>query len=153
MADRTPHRDSLDESSIARTLAIVGDRWSFLILRSVFRGIHRFDDFQDDLGIGRGVLADRLRKLVEAGVLTKVQYSERPARFEYRLTPMGTELSPALVALLFWGDKYLADPDGPPTVLVHKPCGTEFRQGFWCAACAKAFGPAEIGSRASAGDD
>jgi DNA-binding HxlR family transcriptional regulator len=145
-----PHQDSLDTSSIARTLAIVGDRWSFLILRSAFRGIHRFDDFQEDLGIGRGILADRLRKLVEAGVLCKVQYQDRPPRFDYRLTPRGWELSPALVALMFWGDKHLADEAGPSRVLVHKPCGTEFEQGFWCARCGRAFKPIEIGSRRAA---
>ncbi len=84
--------------SIERALEIIGDRWTVLVLRDAFRGLHRFDDFRRDLDIARPVLADRLRRLVEAGVLERRQYCERPPRFEYHLTPMGVDLSPALVA-------------------------------------------------------
>jgi DNA-binding HxlR family transcriptional regulator len=132
------------DSSIARTLAIVGDRWTFLVLRATFTGVHRFEDFRRELGVARPVLSDRLRKLVDAGVLSKQQYQDRPPRYEYRLTPMGLELSPALVALMRWGDKHLSDGGGPPTKLVHSLCGTELEQGFWCHTCQRTFGPTAI---------
>jgi len=134
------------DSSIARTLAIVGDRWTFLVLRASFTGVHRFEDFRRELGVARPVLSDRLRKLVDAGVLSKQQYQERPVRYEYRLTAMGLELSPALVALMRWGDKHLSGHDGPPTKLVHSLCGSELEQGFWCHTCQRTFGPTAIRS-------
>jgi DNA-binding HxlR family transcriptional regulator len=133
-----------DASTIARTLDIVGDRWSFMILRAAFRGIHRFEVFRAELGIARPVLSDRLRKLVDAGIMERRRYQERPERYEYRLTRMGLELSPALVALMRWGDKYLTGPEGPPTVLVHAPCGTPLEQRFWCDTCEQTFGPTAI---------
>lgn len=122
-----------------------------LILREVFRGIRRFDEFQQELGIARPVLSDRLRKLVDAGVLSKVAYQDRPPRYEYRLTPMGRELSPALVALMRWGDKWLAH-DQPKVTLYHAPCGTELEQAFWCRTCATTFGPLAITNRPRSGD-
>src|SRR3954466_13822696 len=97
------------ECSIARTLEVIGDRWTLLILRDAFRGVRRFDDLQRDLGIARNILTDRLQKLVDHGVLMRRLYQERPPRYEYRLTRMGYDLSPALVALMRWGDQYLAD--------------------------------------------
>ena len=133
--------------SIAASLDIVGDRWTILILRDSFRGLHRFDEFRRDLEIPRAVLAERLRRLVEAGVLVKRQYSEHPPRDEYRLTDMGRELSPILVALMQWGDRWLGGPDGPPTVLVHEPCGTEVDLRFHCWECGEDFSPLEIASR------
>ena len=133
--------------SIASSLDIVGDRWTILILRDAFRGLHRFDEFRRDLEIPRAVLADRLRRLVQAGVLVKRQYSEHPPRDEYRLTDMGRELSPILVALMQWGDRWLGGPDGPPTVLVHEPCGTEVDLRFHCWECDQDFTPLEIASR------
>jgi len=138
--------DSDKECSIASALGIIGDRWTILILRDAFRGIRRFDDFRKDLDIARPVLSDRLRKLVDAGVMTRIAYQQRPERFEYRLTPMGIELSPALVALMRWGDTWLST-DGPPTVLVHDVCGHPLEQGFWCQTCHETFSPTEIASR------
>jgi DNA-binding HxlR family transcriptional regulator len=138
--------DSPEFDAIARTLEIIGDRWTMLILRDVFRGLRRFDELRVDLGVARPVLSDRLRKLVDTGVLEKVPYSQRPPRYEYRLSPMGVELSPALVALMRWGDRWLAD-EAPTTVLVHGPCGTELEQAFWCRTCATTFGPLAIRSR------
>lgn len=136
--------------SIARSLEIIGDRWTILILRDAFRGVRRFDELRDDLGIARPVLAERLKRLVEAGVLHKVPYQQRPVRYEYRLTQMGVELSPILVALMRWGDRHLSD-GAPPTVLVHEPCGHPLEQGFWCAECRQTFTPAEIASRPGPG--
>ena len=132
-----------DDSSIGRTLEVIGDRWTMLVLRDAFRGIRRFDHLRVDLGIARPVRADRLRKLVAAGLLERVAYQDRPARYEYHLTPMGIELSPALVALMRWGDKWL--PEGEHDVtLVHGPCGTELEQAFWCRRCHTTFGPLAI---------
>jgi DNA-binding HxlR family transcriptional regulator len=131
--------------SIAGTLDVIGDRWSILILRDAFRGVRRFDELQADLGIARNVLADRLGKLVAHGVLTKRQYSHRPPRYEYRLTPKGVDLSPALVALMRWGDKHLAEGD-PPLVLLHDECGQPLDQTFVCWHCDRTVTPGGIRS-------
>ena len=101
--------------SIARALEVVGERWTLLIIRDVFLGRRRFDELQESLGIARNVLTDRLNRLVEEGILARVIYSERPARYEYRLTTKGLELNVALTALRQWGDQYLSDK--PPTLL------------------------------------
>ena len=138
--------DSFD--SVARTLAIIGDRWTMLILRDVFRGCHRFGELRHELGIARPVLSSRLTKLVGAGILERVPYQEPPPRYEYRLTPMGIELSPALVALMRWGDRWLATGQAD-VVLVHGACGTELDQGFWRQTCATTFGPLAIRSQAA----
>lgn len=138
--------DPATACSIASALDIVGDRWTILILRDAFRGLRRFDELRRDLDIPRAVLADRLRRLVAAGVLTKRAYQDRPVRFEYRLTRMGLELSPILVALMQWGDRWLSE-DGAPTLLVHEACGTEVDLGFHCFTCERDFTPTEIASR------
>lgn len=90
--------------SVARTLAVVGDRWTPLVLRETFLRTRRFDDFQARLGLTRHLLADRLGKLVEDRILERVPYQERPQRFEYRLTEKGRDLYPVIVALMAWGD-------------------------------------------------
>src|SRR5437660_5826652 len=92
--------------SIARALEVVGERWTLLIIRDVLLGLHRFDEFQESLGIARNVLADRLARLVDEGVLERRRYSERPERYEYRLTAKGKELLVALTALREWGEKH-----------------------------------------------
>ena len=104
--------------SIARTLEIVGERWTLLIIRDVFLGLRRFDQLQESLGVARNVLSDRLNRLVEEGILERVQYSERPLRFEYRLTKKGRELNVALTALRQWGDAHLSEK--PPRLLRRK---------------------------------
>src|ERR671937_1419340 len=90
--------------SIARALEIVGERWTLLIVRDVFLGLRKFDEIQEDLGIARNVLTDRLNRLVEEGILERVRYSERPERFEYRLTNKSRELDIALTGLRQRGD-------------------------------------------------
>lgn len=132
-----------EASTIERTLALVGDRWTILVLRAAFRGIRRFDDFCADLGIARPILTARLRKLVDAGLMTKELYQQHPPRYDYKLTTAGTALSPAIVALVRWGDEHLSSAR-PSTILVHAPCGTELEQGFWCVTCATTFGPGAI---------
>ena len=101
--------------SIAKTLEIVGERWTLLIVRDVFLGLRRFDQLHESLGIARNVLTDRLNRLVDEGILERVPYSERPLRYEYRLTPKGLELNVALTALRQWGDKHLGGK--PPRLL------------------------------------
>jgi DNA-binding HxlR family transcriptional regulator len=104
--------------SIARTLEIVGERWTLLIIRDVFLGLRRFDQLQESLGVARNVLTDRLSRLVEEGILERVQYNERPPRFEYRLTDKGRHLNVALTALRQWGDQHLSQK--PPRLLRRK---------------------------------
>jgi DNA-binding HxlR family transcriptional regulator len=139
-----------DACSIARSLDVIGDRWSILILRDCFRGIRRFEQLRRDLGIPRAVLSERLARLVDAGVLARRQYSQHPPRHEYRLTDMGRELSPILVALMHWGDRWLS-ADGPPTLLVHEPCGTEVDLHFHCWECGVDFTPNDIAGRPGPG--
>jgi DNA-binding HxlR family transcriptional regulator len=104
--------------SVARALEVVGERWTLLIIRDTLLGLRRFDELQENLGIARNVLTDRLNRLVAEGVLERVPYSERPARYEYRLTAKGRELNVALTALRQWGDKYLSE--NPPRLLRRK---------------------------------
>ena len=122
--------------SVARTLEIVGEKWTLLVLREAYYGARRFGDLQGRLGIARNVLTDRLATIVDAGVLHHVPYQEPGARTrnEYRLTPAGRELFPVLVALLQWGDAYLADPEGPAVVLEHRECGHAVRAVLQCTA-------------------
>ncbi len=107
---------------VARGLSVVGDRWTMLVLRDCFRGVRRFDQFQSRLGITRHVLADRLRKLEEAGVLERRLYQERPPRHEYRLTEKGLALHPVLVTLVAWAEEWEPRP-GTPSRLVSRQSG------------------------------
>ncbi len=131
------------DDAIEHTLGVIGDRWSILIVRAALRGIRRFDEFCDDLGIARPVLTERLRRLVDHGILEKHPYQERPVRHEYRLTPAGLALSPVIVALVRWSEQYVPGAE-PTTTLVHAPCGTELEQAFWCRECATTFGPTAV---------
>lgn len=124
-----------EECSIARTLSVVGDRWTLLILRECFLRVRRFDQFQEQLQITRHVLANRLKKLVDDGVLVKVPYQERPERFEYRLTDKGLDLYPVMMALVHWGDVHMAGAEGPPILHRHKPCGHVFAPVVTCSEC------------------
>ena len=121
--------------SVARTLEIVGEWWTLLILRDAFLGIHRFDDYQERLGIARNVLTDRLQTLVEHGILERQRYQERPERFEYHLTEKGLDLHPVIMSLLRWGDRWTAGAAGPPLLLEHKTCGHEMTPIMVCPHC------------------
>ncbi len=138
------------ECSIAATLSVISDRWTMLILRDVFRGVHRFSELQSELGIAKNLLSDRLGKLVGHEVLEKVPYQERPIRYEYRLTAKGADLSASLIALMGWGDRWYAD-GGPPTVLVHEACGSALDQQVRCPTCDVGVTPGQIRSRAGSG--
>jgi len=122
------------QCSIARTLDIVGEKWALLAVREVFLGNRKFDEIVKRTGAPRDTLAARLRTLVGAGVLERRQYSEHPARFEYRLTSAGRDLYPVITTLMRWGDKYLAGEDGPPLVLQHH-CGNRVVATVVCEAC------------------
>jgi DNA-binding HxlR family transcriptional regulator len=100
--------------SIARTLELVGERWTLLIVRDAFLGLRRFDEFQESLAVARNVLTDRLNRLVDSEILERHSYSDRPPRFEYRLTRKGRELAVPLLALMQWGDRHLSPK--PPRI-------------------------------------
>jgi len=121
--------------SVARSLAVVGDRWTLLVLRDAFLGARRFEDFRA-VGLTRHRLADRLRRLVSAGVLDRVPYQDHPPRFEYRLTEKGRDLYPVIVSLVRWGDRWLAGDDGPPVELIHRACGHAVMPQLACPHCA-----------------
>jgi DNA-binding HxlR family transcriptional regulator len=120
--------------SLFRAMDVLGDRWTMLVLREAFMGVRRFTEMQRDLGVARNVLADRLNVLVDAGVLERRQYQDRPVRYEYRLTKMGRDLQPALLTLMHWGDTYLS-PDGPPALVKHETCGHLTTPKLVCEHC------------------
>lgn len=139
------------QCSVARTLEVVGERWTILILRDAFLGVRRFDDFQRSLGIARNVLNTRLQRLVEAGLLERRRYQERPERFEYRLTAKGVDLWPAIVALMQWGDRHLAGDEGAPILLRHRDCGGAVTDRRACEECGKQLGPRDVEVRPGPG--
>ena len=149
MAETTMRWDSLakENCSLARTLAVIGDRWTLLILRDAFLRVRRFEDFESSLKIARRVLSERLALLVEHGILTKVAYQERPARYEYRLTEKGLELYPAIVSLVHWGDKHYATKDGPPVLHKHLKCGHDFRSVMTCSECGEPLAARDVSAR------
>jgi DNA-binding HxlR family transcriptional regulator len=133
--------------SLARTVDVLGDTWSILVLREVFLGAHRFDQFQQHLGIARNVLAARLKRLVEHGLLEKLEYQAHPPRFEYHLSRKGVDLQPVLIALMQWGDRYVADPGGGPVVLEHRTCGHPVRLVTRCEVCDEPVPPRQVAAR------
>ncbi|HEY4668673.1 MAG TPA: helix-turn-helix domain-containing protein [Tepidiformaceae bacterium] len=130
--------------SVARTLEIVGEWWTMLIIREAFFGIRRFDDMQRRLGIARNVLAARLQMLVENGILERRLYQERPERYEYRLTEKGLDLYPALMSLMRWGDRWTAGEAGPPVVLNHTLCDHLTEPVLSCSHCGEPLRPREV---------
>jgi DNA-binding HxlR family transcriptional regulator len=136
--------------SVARTVDVLGDTWSLLVLRELFLGAHRFDQMQQHLGIARNVLAARLKRLVDHGLLEKRLYQQHPPRFEYHLTRKGLDLQPVLVGLMQWGDRYLADAPGGPVVLEHRECGQPMRVVPMCEVCHEPVAPGDMRARARA---
>src|SRR5271155_4152936 len=120
--------------AIGATVGLVGERPTFLVLREAFNGVRRFADMQRRTGMPRQVLSDRLGRLVDEGLLRKVPYQDsgQRRRYEYRLTEKGMDLYPVLVALMEWGDKHAARPDGPPVLLQHRDCGQPVRLQLSC---------------------
>ena len=122
------------DCSVARTLEIVGGRFALLALREVMLGDRRFDEMIRRTGASRDTLATRLRTLVGAGILERRRYCDHPARYEYHLTDAGRDLYPVIVALMRWGDRYLAGDDGPPMALMHC-CGHRLGAQLVCEGC------------------
>lgn len=130
--------------SLARTVSVIGDRWTLLILRDCFLRVRRFDDFHMRLGIGRPILADRLSKLVDAFVLTKVAYQNHPPRYEYRLTPKGLDLYPVVMSIVHWGDVHMSGKKGRPLLHQHIRCNHQFDPVMVCSECAEVLDPREV---------
>lgn len=126
---------SVDNCTLGRAMAILGERWTVVVLREVFLGVRRFADIHEHAGVPRQVLTTRLARLVEHGVLRRVPYQDEGARtrHEYRLTAMGMELQPVLIAITRWGDRHLADPDGSPREFTHRDCGAPVHVELRCA--------------------
>jgi DNA-binding HxlR family transcriptional regulator len=126
---------SIDTCTIGRAMAILGERWTLVVLREVFNGVRRFDDMRERTGIPRQVLATRLASLVEHGLLRREPYREPGARVrhEYRLTRKGFDLYPVLIAVAEWGNRYLAEPEGPPLEFVHRDCAAPVHLEIHCA--------------------
>jgi DNA-binding HxlR family transcriptional regulator len=132
--------------SVAGTLAVVGEKWSLLVLREAFLGVRRFADFQRVLGAPKAVLTDRLATLVEQGILARVPYQPEGERqrHEYRLTEKGRALYPTLVALMEWGDTYLADGEVPPLTLRHRDCDAPVHLQLVCEDGHGLSGPRDV---------
>jgi DNA-binding HxlR family transcriptional regulator len=126
---------SIENCTIGRAMEILGEKWTVVVLREVFNGVRRFDDMRVRTGIPRQVLTNRLQSLVGHGVLRRVPYQEPGARIrqEYRLTEKGFDLYPVMIAVADWGNRYLADPEGPPLTFAHRDCGEEVHAGLHCA--------------------
>ncbi|TDG13626.1 transcriptional regulator [Seongchinamella unica] len=141
--------DDIDKQvcSVARSLSVVGERWTMLIIRDAFLGTRRFDQFQSNLGITRHRLSERLCKLVDAGVLVKVPYNDRPVRYEYRLTRKGLGLYPVLMSLARWGDEWMDKGQGAPLEYVHQKCGNNTRPTLTCSECNEPLRPEEVTPR------
>ncbi len=123
--------------SVAKSLEVIGERWSLLIVRDVMNGNRRFGELQRSLGVARNVLSARLGRLIEEGILERRAYQESPPRHEYFLTEKGLDLWPALIALQGWGDRHSAGPEGPPLSVVHKECGGAVSDRGICESCGK----------------
>jgi DNA-binding HxlR family transcriptional regulator len=121
--------------SVARTVDLLGDWWTPLVLRDAYYGVRRFDDFQRNLNIGRNILTERLNRLVDEGLLERVPYQERPVRHEYVLTDKGRDFFPVLVAMMRWGDRWLTGDEGPPITLHHKRCDHTMHAEVVCSHC------------------
>jgi DNA-binding HxlR family transcriptional regulator len=127
---------SVENCTIGRTMEILGERWTVVVLREIFIGLRRFDEMREHTNVPRQVLANRLALLVDEGILRRHPYQEPGARvrYEYRLTTKGLDLYPILVAVRQWGDRYLADPDGPALRTEHRDCGAQVHSELRCEA-------------------
>lgn len=129
--------------SVARALQIIGDRWSFMLIREMFFGVRRFDEFQANLGIASNILTDRLQRLTEHGIVEKRQYQVRPERFEYRFTARGRDLYASMIVMMHWGDKWLSK-GRPPLILRHRDCQHDFFARVVCSECREELDPRQV---------
>jgi DNA-binding HxlR family transcriptional regulator len=134
-------RDYPDQvCSLAKSLEVIGERWSLLIIRDVMTGNRRFSGIQANLGIARNVLSARLQRLLDEGIIERRAYQESPPRHEYFLTEKGLDLWPSLIALMGWGDRHSDNPTGPPLRIVHKDCGGHVSDRGICESCGETLG-------------
>jgi DNA-binding HxlR family transcriptional regulator len=136
--------------SIARTLSVLGERWTLLVLTELFLGRRRFDEIQAERGIATNILSRRLATLVDEGIAERRPYSGHPDRFEYRLTEKGRELQPVLLAFLRWGDRHTAE-SGPPVETVHTDCDHVFHMVPTCSHCGGEIEPRAVRARLGPG--
>lgn len=132
---RTDLGHRFEGDSVSRTLALIGDHWTLMILREELFGVRRYGQLVRNLGIPRPTLSARLRSMVDSGLLERVLYASDPERYEYRLTEAGRELFGAAALLMRWGDKYLAGPEGPPIALRHNDCNEIAHATLVCGNC------------------
>lgn len=135
------------DCSLARALEVVGERWTLLIVRSALLGVERFDGFLGHLPIARNVLTNRLARLVDLGIMERVQYQDRPVRHEYPLTTMGRDLTVAVIALMQWGDRNLPTELGPPRRAEHIGCDGDVRVRMGCGSCGRDIHDEEVAVR------
>lgn len=140
-----------ERCSVARTVAVIGDRWTLMVLRDCFLGVRRFEDFQARLGISRTITAERLKTLVDEGVLRKTAYQDRPPRFEYRLTEKGLDLYPVIMAVVNFGDRHYAGEAGAPLLHQHRACGCDFHPVMTCSECHAPVAARDVQTRAGPG--
>ena len=138
------HDLPIENDSVTRAVRLLGDRWTFLILREAFYGVKRFGEMARRLGVSRNILSRQLQTLVSHGVLERRLYRDDPPRHEYVLSDAGRELYPATVALMRWGDRHLVGPEGPPVVLRHRTCGEVFDPELVCSHCGERLDPREV---------
>lgn len=138
-----------ERCSVARSVAVIGDRWTLMILRDCFLGVRRFEDFERRLGISRSIIADRLKTLTDEGVLRRDVYQDRPVRHEYRLTEKGLALHPVIMAIVHWGDVHYAGDAGPPLIHRHKACGCDFAPVQTCSECGETVSARDVEVRPS----
>jgi len=137
--------------SLARSLELIGDWWTPLIVRDLSLGISRFDDLVEDLGVSRNLLAARLKRLTAQGLVERRRYQDRPPRYEYLLTQMSRELMPPLLALTAWGDRWASPKEGPPVIYTHRGCGKDFSPAVTCPHCGDALRPEDVAARPGPG--
>jgi DNA-binding HxlR family transcriptional regulator len=135
--------------SVARALSVVGERWTMLILREAFLGRRRFDEFQSGTGIARNILSTRLHALVADGIFERNEEAGSDHHVEYRLTKKGLALYPVMIALMRWGDTWMADEQGPPMTLVHRTCGHATTPSLVCSHCGGAIEPRAMQANAA----
>lgn len=140
-----------ERDSVKAAVDLLADRWTFLVLREAFFGVRRFGHMQRNLGIGRPVLSSRLKRLVAEGLLERRPYREEPVWHEYRLTDKGLDFYPVALALMVWGDRYLAGDAGPPTILHHRTCNHDTRPEWICSHCREPLRPRDIEPRPGPG--
>ncbi len=138
------------DCSVAQALEVVGEWWTPLIIREVMWGRRRFDEIQDDLGISRNILTDRLNRLVEEDILFRQEVTPGSSRHEYRLTEKGLDLDQVLLALLAWGDKWAPNPKGPPVELLHRTCDHVTHPAMACSHCGELLERGDIRARPGA---